>query len=162
MHGQADIKFVHSNERNVNTFPLYEAFDTPTYNKISTCSVMAEMFFSVIANNSEANSRNSLIPLLSRRERELWWSLWEIAKNLSTTGSALQNWSSTVLATFQKKKRKHFSYIHPHRSYSTGWPTRKLNQLTRSCEHQTKSTEVSNGVTKCQNLHQLLVFEVRW
>ena len=39
---------------------LCEWVDTPTYNKISTCSLMAEMFSSVFTNNSELNSWNSL------------------------------------------------------------------------------------------------------
>jgi len=79
--------------------------------KSQHAAMMAEMFFSGYTNNSEAKSRNSLNPLLSRRERASTESLRN-CKNLSTTGSALQNWSSTVLATFQERKKKKAFFLH--------------------------------------------------
>ena len=115
---------------------LCEGVDTPAHNKISTCSVMAEMFFSVYANNFWGEQPKFFNPTIVQ-ERELRRSLWEIATTSVPEGVLYKIGAQQCWQHFRKKKkRKHFSYIHPHRSYSTGWPTRKLSQLTKSCEHK--------------------------
>jgi hypothetical protein len=78
---------------------------------------MAEMFFSVFTNNSEANSRNSLIPLLSRRES--FSGVFEKLQEPQYHRECFTKLELNTAGNISEKKGKNFSYIHPHRSYST-------------------------------------------
>jgi hypothetical protein len=144
------------------TFILCEEVDTLTYNKISTCSLMAEMFLSVYTNNSEANNWTSLIQLLSRRE-SFGWSLWEMARTSVPRGVLHKIGAQQCWQHFRKKKKESIFLTHTHTN-----PTRqvdqqtKLSQLTKSFEQQKEYRSKWRRNTFLQSAQTSWVSEARW
>ena len=147
---------------------LCEAVDVLTYNKISTRSVMAEMFYSEHANNSEANSPNSLIPLLSRtqreRERESFGRVFEKLQEPQYHRECFTKLELNSAGNISEKKKKKESIF---LTFNNTDPTRQVDQQEslvnwREVMNTKKKngTKISSDETKCDILHQL-VFAVR-